>query len=96
MEKHRIARNRQERVIAGVAGGLALAMKVDPMLVRLGFIVLSMVNGIGVVLYIIMWVLVPNENSSAPDTRSQVQENIVDMQSTVQQFVLWVQSLLKK
>jgi len=96
MQNQRLVRSRRERVIGGVAGGLATTMNIDPLLVRLGFILLSLLNGIGAVLYVILWFLLPNEDSEAPDTRSQVQENVNEVQATIQQFIQWVQSLFKR
>ena len=42
METRRILRSRNERMIAGVAGGLAAYFNIDPLVVRLGFALLAM------------------------------------------------------
>jgi phage shock protein C len=56
----RLYRSRTDRMVAGVAGGLAEYLGVDPLLVRLGFVLLGLVSaGIAIVLYIILAVLVP-------------------------------------
>lgn len=55
----RLYRSRTDRQIAGVAGGLAEYLDIDPTLVRLGFIFLSLVGGPGLLLYVIMWAIVP-------------------------------------
>ncbi|HMO55820.1 MAG TPA: PspC domain-containing protein [Roseiflexaceae bacterium] len=81
MEVRRLYRSRSGRVIAGVAGGLAAYLRVDPLFVRLALAVLSLVNGIGVLLYLIFWLLVPNEDSTAADAPSQVRENVEEMQN---------------
>jgi len=57
--KNRLYRSRVKRVFGGVAGGLAEYMNLDPILVRVLFIIIAAVNGIGVLLYIIMWIVVP-------------------------------------
>ena len=46
-------------MVAGVATGLATYLDVDPVLVRVGFVLGAFANGIGVLAYIILWVLVP-------------------------------------
>jgi phage shock protein C len=57
----RLYRSRKERVIAGVCGGLAEYYKVDPTWVRLAFILLFFVGGCALLIYSIMWMVVPLE-----------------------------------
>ena len=58
----RIYRSRTDRVFAGVAGGLAAYLGIDPVLTRIAFVALGF-TGIGVVLYLIGWIAFPE----APD-----------------------------
>jgi phage shock protein C len=60
MEK-RLYRSRSERVIGGVCGGLGDYFAVDPTLVRIAAVLLALANGVGVVAYIILWIIVPEE-----------------------------------
>lgn len=46
-------------MVAGVAGGIAEYFQVDPVLVRLAFVVLALAGGGGVLVYLIAWVIVP-------------------------------------
>ena len=48
-----------ERVIAGVASGVAEALRVDPIIVRVGFVVLTVAGGVGIPLYFGLWWLMP-------------------------------------
>lgn len=48
-------------MLGGVAGGLAAYLQVDPALVRLGFVALVLAAGTGVLLYVIAWIVVPEE-----------------------------------
>ena len=59
----RLYRSVDDRVIAGVCGGLAVRLAVDPSLVRIGYAVLAFVTGIVpfVVLYVVMAAVVPEE-----------------------------------
>jgi phage shock protein C len=62
----RLYRSRKDRVIAGVAGGLAEYFGMDPLIVRLLFVVLALAGAGSVVLaYIILAVLVPEEPAEA-------------------------------
>jgi phage shock protein C len=46
-------------VVAGVCGGLGEYFSIDPVLVRIVWIVLSLAGGAGLLLYILAWILVP-------------------------------------
>ena len=56
----RLYRSRNQRVIAGVCGGLAEYFNLDPTWIRLIFILLSLL-GVGsfIIVYIIFWIIVP-------------------------------------
>ena len=49
-------------MIAGVAGGLARHFGADPLLFRIGFAVLALFGGGGVIAYLLLAVLVPSDN----------------------------------
>lgn len=64
MEPRRLYRSREDRWIAGVCGGLGRFFGIDPMPVRIGFIILSFWQGVGVLIYLIMLLIVPEEPAS--------------------------------
>ncbi|RME18851.1 MAG: PspC domain-containing protein, partial [Candidatus Zixiibacteriota bacterium] len=55
----RLYRSRKEKMIGGVCGGLAEYFDVDPTLVRLIAVVLLFASGVGLLGYIIAWIIVP-------------------------------------
>jgi phage shock protein C len=59
MEEKRLMRSTTERMIAGVAGGLGEYFNMDPTLVRLIFVLLALAGGPGLILYLILWVVMP-------------------------------------
>src|SRR4051812_15756038 len=63
----RLTRSRDDRMIAGVAGGLADYLGIDPSLVRIAWVVLFLAGGLGLLIYIIMWIVVPEEDELTPD-----------------------------
>lgn len=63
--RDRLYRSRDERVLFGVAGGVAEWLDVDPALVRIGFALLVLTAGIGFLLYLIMAIVVPEEPAYA-------------------------------
>jgi phage shock protein PspC (stress-responsive transcriptional regulator) len=54
----------QGRMVTGVAEGLARYFGVDPLLVRIGFVVLTVVGGAGIPLYLAGLLLIPDEGSN--------------------------------
>jgi phage shock protein C len=64
----RLTRSRTESVIAGVCGGLGEYFSVDPVIVRLIFVLVTLTTGIGVIIYPVLWVVMPKgEPAQAPN-----------------------------
>ena len=58
----RVLRRRgDDRVIGGVASGLADYFNVDPLLIRIGFVGLMVFNGLGLGLYLLCWLFIPTD-----------------------------------
>jgi phage shock protein C len=57
----RLYRIRDGRMVAGVCAGLAAYFAVDPTLVRLAFALLTVFGGLGVLLYLCAWLIIPDE-----------------------------------
>jgi phage shock protein PspC (stress-responsive transcriptional regulator) len=57
----RLYRTREGRVVAGVCGGIAAYFGIDPTLVRLAFAVFTIFGGAGVLIYLIAWIVIPEE-----------------------------------
>jgi phage shock protein C len=66
MEPKRLYRSRKERIIGGVCGGLGKYFNIDPVFARLILAVLFLCAGIGLVAYIIAWIIVPEEPAINP------------------------------
>jgi phage shock protein C len=57
----KLYRSRTNRQVAGVCGGLAQRFNVDATLIRVLFVLLGLFGGGGILLYIAMWIIVPQE-----------------------------------
>jgi phage shock protein PspC (stress-responsive transcriptional regulator) len=68
----RLYRLREGRMVAGVCAGLASYFDIDVTIVRLLFAVFTIFGGAGVLLYVIAWVMVPEEGEGA-----SILENVV-------------------
>lgn len=61
MAQHRLVRPRDDRWIAGVCAGLGRRFGISPNLVRLLFVVSTILPGPQFIIYIALWLLIPNE-----------------------------------
>lgn len=57
----KLYRRRSGRKLAGVCGGLAEFINLDPTLIRVLFVDLAVLGGSGILIYVAMWIMVPNE-----------------------------------
>jgi phage shock protein C len=63
----KLTRDTRHAVLAGVAAGFGRYLDVDPVLARLGFVLLAFVNGLGVLIYLAGWALMPREDAPASE-----------------------------
>lgn len=55
----RLYRSREQKIVAGVCGGLGEYFAIDPVWFRIGFVVLTFGGGSGILVYLLMWLIVP-------------------------------------
>ena len=58
-----LTRPSDDRMVAGVCSGIARAFGIDPLIVRIAFIVLTLAGAAGIPLYLAGWLLIPDEES---------------------------------
>ncbi len=66
MKENRLYRIVNGRVIGGVAGGLAEFFGIDPTIIRIIFILLTIMGGGGLLIYIVLWIVVPQRFNTIP------------------------------
>lgn len=74
--KEKLTRS-QNRILGGVCSGLAEYFDIDVVLIRIIFILTILVSGAGLIIYIILWVALPEEN----DFKSNNMEKIEDVKT---------------
>jgi phage shock protein PspC (stress-responsive transcriptional regulator) len=62
----KLTRSTSDSVIAGVAGGLGRHLNVDPLAIRIGFVILAFAGGLGILAYLACLVFVPSDDPSSP------------------------------
>jgi len=56
---NQLYRSRSNKMLGGICGGLGDYLDIDPTFIRIYFVILAMSNGIGFMIYLIMWIIVP-------------------------------------
>lgn len=81
MTGRRLYRSKTNKMVAGVCGGLGEHLGIDPVLIRLIFVVLAILHGSGILLYIVLWVALPaedkiqqEESETIPESDSEIKE----------------------
>ena len=57
----KLRRSLDDKIIAGVCGGLGKYFDVDPLIFRILFVLLTIFGGSGILLYVILWIVIPEE-----------------------------------
>ncbi len=63
--KKRLYRDTDDAIVAGVASGLAKYFDIDPVIVRLAFVISIFFNGLGILAYSILWLVIPKAETTA-------------------------------
>ncbi len=79
----RLMRSEKEKLFAGVCGGLGIYLGVDPVLVRLAFVLLTFTGGIGVLLYFVLMIVMPSEADAGQSQGGVIEKNLDEMGSTI-------------
>lgn len=61
LKDNRLYRSRSDKVIGGVCGGLAESLGIDPTVVRLILVFFFLFGGVGLLVYVVMWIVIPLE-----------------------------------
>ena len=87
MENVKLYRSVSDRMIAGVCGGLGTYLNVDPIFIRLLFILLLFGSNFGFLLYLILWIIVPEEGKAYGFKDDSFGDRVKSMGSDIQQAV---------
>ncbi|MFN2363733.1 MAG: PspC domain-containing protein [Halarsenatibacteraceae bacterium] len=71
----RLYRSRQERILAGVCGGIAEYFKIDPLIIRLLFVFIFFINGAGIIAYIVGWLIIPERPYDYIDNEDEIKDD---------------------
>lgn len=75
----RLYRSRKKKVVAGIAGGLGDYLDIDPVIIRIIFVLITIFHGVGLLVYIIMWIVIPEEAYQASFTEEKNNSSNTDI-----------------
>ena len=99
--KRRLYRDIDDGIIAGVSAGLAKYFDIDPVIVRVIFVVSVLFNGFGIIAYIVLWLLIPaarttadkyamrGERMTVADITERVKKNLSDEENVERAKGAW-------
>ncbi|MFO7815950.1 MAG: PspC domain-containing protein [Halanaerobiales bacterium] len=70
----KIYRSRDNRVLGGVCGGIGEYFEIDPVIVRLIFLIMFFVGGVGFLGYIIAWIIIPERPLDYDENEVEIDE----------------------
>lgn len=84
MNGNRLYRSTSEAILGGVASGLGNYFKIDPTIIRVAWVLLTLfTGGFFIFAYLALWLLIPTAGSTAPTPGEVVRENLDDMGARV-------------
>lgn len=94
--RKRLYRSRRDRMVWGVCAGLANYFDMDPTIVRVITVLSVFFGGLGVLVYIILAIVIPLEDSKAAEPKDSIKENVEEMKETAKELGREIQSTLTK
>ena len=83
----------EDRLVAGVCSGIARVLVVDVTLLRLAFLLLALASGLGLALYLALWIILPSEGRLPREGERIVWTNMRGMQRELHQVALRLQMM---
>ena len=82
----RLHRSDSDKVLGGVCGGLGEYMGIDPLILRVAFVILAMMNGVGLTLYVLMWVFMPRAEAEHTGREEVVRQNVAEIRDRAREL----------
>lgn len=87
MENVKLFRSSTDRMIGGVCGGLGTFLNIDPVFVRLLFVLLLFGSDFGFLLYLVLWIVIPEEGKAYGFKEDSLGEKVRSIGDDIQQAV---------
>lgn len=84
MPSMQLRRSETEKMLAGVCGGLAEYLGIDPVFVRLAVVILAFASGVGLFLYPVLWLVLPTKANAHLPFGDMVADNLSQVGQTIE------------
>lgn len=92
----KLFRSEKDRMLGGVAAGLGEYFNIDPTIVRLVFVLITIVWGTGIVLYFILWLIIPTESKIEVISEDSINGNLDEIKNRVEELAEDIKGLKKQ
>ncbi|MBN1915779.1 PspC domain-containing protein [Candidatus Dojkabacteria bacterium] len=82
-----LCRSEVNKIIGGVSGGLGEYFGIDPSIVRIVFILVTLFGGSGILIYIILWIIIPSEENVQETGQKTLQNNIKEVEQKAKEII---------
>lgn len=79
----RLYRSNKDKILGGVCAGIAEYFNIDPVIIRVIFVLIFLAEGVGLMIYVILWIIVPEQKSLDKDTDEIIKENSKEIEENV-------------
>jgi phage shock protein C len=80
-----IYRSEKNKILGGICGGLGEYFGIDPTIIRIIFVLLTIFGGSGILIYLVLWMILPSE-SQTEFNKDHIKNNMNEVKEKVQQF----------
>ncbi|MCL4869754.1 MAG: PspC domain-containing protein [Anaerolineae bacterium] len=87
MPTAQLMRSDEEKLLAGVCGGLAAYVGMDPVFIRLGMVLLIFASGVGLMIYPVLWLVMPTKANAHLPFTDRVADNMDQVLPTIETAV---------
>ncbi len=79
MDLSKLYRSETNKVIAGVCGGLGEYFNIDPTILRIIIVFITLFGGSGIILYIILWIVIPTKSTLGKTSEDYIKANVEEI-----------------
>lgn len=83
----KLQRSSTDALLAGVAGGLGEYFEIDPTLIRLAFVLITLFGGSGIIAYLVLWLVIPKNGNKTDDYEETIKVNADEIKQKAEYWV---------
>lgn len=92
----KLYRSRSDALLGGVCGGIGNHLGVDSNLVRLVFVLLALASGVGVLVYVLLWLIVPREGEVQATPQEAVRVGAAELAEKAKELAVEVSTVVRR